>query len=160
MGYDRIIKAVVWRYGHDKTPEDREDFNQECEVVLLEEREKLDSMPKPEAIKYAYVACENRIKKLLRKNRPALSLMDSDVKEELDKNPEFLKVDDKILAEETVQFLDKLPAPYPEILRRRFGIGGPKETLAEIGKSLNMPPKTVQRREKQGLKMLKRRLNA
>ena len=156
--FDKVVRMITWRYGGRKTPEDREDYSQICQIALLREEKTLSLMPEPDASKYAYILCRNEILNILRTEHPELSLSDNDIKEEIQKNPEFLKIDDSIDAEIIIRKLDKLPNPYPEVLKRRFGIGCPEETLTEIADRLGVTAMTIQRWEKLGLELLKKRM--
>jgi RNA polymerase sigma factor (sigma-70 family) len=157
MGYDKIIRMVVWRYG--KTQEDREDYEQECRAALLEKQEKLKGVPETYADKYVYTVCKNAILKYIAgsQNDKTVSLFDKDIRDEIEKNSQYPDGDRKIDSEIVVQFLDKLPPPYPEVLRRKFGIGT-EETQAELGKRLGVNSDTIRRWETKGLELLKKRM--
>jgi len=154
--FDKLVTMVAWRYG--KTHEEREDFMQEARLALLGEQKNIELMGEDDATKFAYVVCRNAILKILRDRQPEYSLTDQEAKEAVANFTGFEEIEQKLDLEIIVRKLDKLPAPYPEVIRCRFGINRPRETLTEIADRHGVTAKTVQRWEQRALEILKGKL--
>jgi RNA polymerase sigma factor (sigma-70 family) len=160
MTFNRVIKMVIWRYGTDKSEEDREDYEQECRIALLKNEKQiseLEGISELRATKLAYIICRNAVINYCRKESTERALYDDEVWEQAEKNTYEQEIDGKLDLEKIVQYVDKMKEPYREILLRRFGLKGPPESLTEIGEILGMPRSTVEYKEKQGLAILKKR---
>jgi len=156
MNHREIVKKVVMRFGHDKTREDREDFEQECEIVILEEQETINKLTEADKKKYIYIICKNRVIDLLKKQKPALSLSVEEVLREAEKiEPEELDVDVVLDSQKVVENMNKLPEPYSTILALRFGIDCDQRTLEQIAARFDKSARWVQKQEQDALKRLK-----
>ena len=123
MDYRTIVKKVVMRFGHDKTKEDREDFEQECEIVILEEKPTIDKLSEEDQKKYIYIICKNRIINILKKTKSSLSLSVEEVLRKAENTePKVQNMDEVVDSEAVTENLNKLPEPYATILALRFGI--------------------------------------
>jgi RNA polymerase sigma factor (sigma-70 family) len=156
MDYRTIVKKVVMRFGHDKTKEDREDFEQECEIVILEEKETVDKLSEEDSKKYIYIICKNRIINLLKKTKSSLSLSVEEVLREAENTePKVQNMDDVVDSEAVTENMNKLPEPYATILALRFGIDCEPRTLEEIADRFCKSPRWVQKKEKLALDRLR-----
>ena len=156
MDYRTIVKKVVMRFGHDKTKEDREDFEQECEIVILEEKETIDKLSEEDSKKYIYIICKNRIINILKKTKPSLSLSVEEVLREAEKlDPKELEADSVLDGEAVTEHMNKLPEPYATILALRYGIDCDPRTLEEIAARFVKSPRWVQKKEQIALDRLR-----
>jgi RNA polymerase sigma factor (sigma-70 family) len=156
MDYREIVKKVVMRFGHDKPKEDREDFTQECEVVLLQEQETIDKLSDADKKKYIYIICKNRIINLLKKHRPVLSLTTEEILREAEQlDPKELDIDTVLDAEKVTENLNKLPEPYATILAFRYGIDCDPRPLEDIAARFCKSTRWVQKKEKEALERLR-----
>jgi len=148
MDYRTIVKKVVMRFGHDKAKEDREDFEQECEIVILEEKDTIDKLSEEDQKKYVYIICKNRIINLLKKTKSSLSLSVEEVLREAENTePKVQNMDEVVDSEAVTENLNKLPEPYATILALRYGIDCDPRTLEEVAARFCKSPRWVQKQE-------------
>lgn len=156
MDYREIVKKVVMRFGHDKSREDREDFQQECEVAILEEQETIDKLSEKDREKYVYIICKNRLINILKKTKPTLSLTTEEVLWEAEKTEAKVQnVDEVVDAEAVIEYLNRLPEPYSTIIALRFGIDCDPRTQEEIAARFCKTQQWVQKQEQIALDRLR-----
>lgn len=155
MDYREIVKKVVMRFGHDKTREDREDFEQECELIIFEKWKAIEELPDESKEKFIYTICKNKLYDLLRKDKPALSMTDEAVLREADSREKVQNMDEVLDGETITRFLNTLPEPYATILALRFGIDCDPRTQQEIADRFFKSREWVKKQEQEALERLR-----
>ena len=151
MNFDRIIKMVSLRYGAQKSTEDREDYEQECRMALFKNEGMFLELTDLAASKLAYIICRNAVLDYIRKESTEEDIPDWEIKYEPD-------LDTGLDCQAAARFLDELPEPHREILKRRFGMLGPPQSLRDVAEEMGLPAMSVSRKEKEALKMLRKRM--
>lgn len=159
MEFEDIVNIVAWKYGREKSKEDREDFAQQGWLALTKKKKDLEGLTPAEARRLAYIICRNAVIDLARRERYEVSLDDSNVSAEVNlKKPCYLDVDTQLDCDILIQKLDSLPNPYKDVLKRHFGIHRSQEGLESIAKRYDVSSKTIKRWEEKAILMLKRRM--